>query len=44
MAHGILLFLALPVAEREKPSEIIVQDLRHSVTGMLIAFFSSFVC
>lgn len=33
MAHGILLFLVLPVTDYEKPSEDIVSNLRYSVAG-----------
>eukprot|EP00250_Pteridium_aquilinum_P022210 c25325_g1_i2 orf=249-5699(+) len=33
MAHGILLFLVLPVTDSEKPSEDMISDLRYSVAG-----------
>lgn len=33
MAHGILLFLVLPVTDYEKPTEDVISDLRYSVAG-----------
>ncbi|KAI5078578.1 hypothetical protein GOP47_0006249 [Adiantum capillus-veneris] len=33
MAHGILLFLVLPVTNYEKPSDDTISDLRYSVAG-----------